>query len=216
MRADLVLVACAVLVVAGCAHPQPEQPTRLLQALPAVRSDQLHELQAFEVIADRDQRSRALFLEMSRVLLHPRCANCHPDGDEPHQGTQAALHDPPVTRGEVDLGVVGMQCNNCHQDRNLELSRVPGAPHWQLAPRSTAWVGKTPRAVCEQLKDPKRNGGKSLAQLIEHNTHDPLTGWGWHPGADREPVPGTQAQFGAITKAWIDTGALCPAQEARP
>jgi hypothetical protein len=216
MRAELVLAWCAALAAGGCARPKTEQPARLLQALPEIRSDQLHAPEAFAVIADREQRSQALFLEMSRVLLHPRCSNCHPDGDEPYQGMNGMLHDPPVTRGAVDMGVVGMQCSNCHQNQNVELSRVPGAPGWHLAPRSTAWVGKTPRAVCEQIKDPERNGGKSLAELVEHNASDPLTGWGWRPGAGREPVPGTQQQFGAITRAWIDTGAACPIEEARP
>jgi len=204
-----------VLLCCACTKPPAEHP-RPLAGLPPVAPSQLRDPQVFRAIEDRDDRSRALFLEMSRVLMHPRCTNCHPDGDEPHQGTDGSLHDPPVTRGAVDMGVVGMQCVSCHQDKNLELSRVPGAPHWQLAPRETAWVGKSPHEICEQLKDPKRNGGRTLAKLIEHNGHDPLTGWGWHPGADREPVPGTQPQFGALTQAWVDTGAQCPGQEARP
>ena len=36
------------------------------------------------------------------------------------------------------------------------------------------------------------------------------------PGADREPAPGTQEQFGAIIAAWVQTGAECPSEEARP
>lgn len=214
MRADLLLCCCAALVVGGCGRPHAEYPTRPLSPLPDVPKGQLHAPAAFEVIANRDHRSQALFMEMTRVLLHPRCVNCHPDGDEPYQNG-GVLHDPPVTRGAVDMGVVGMQCSSCHQERNAELSRVPGAPHWALAPRSMAWYGKSPRHVCEQMKDKSRNGGKSLAQLVEHNGHDPLTGWGWNPGADREPVPGTQQEFGALVKAWVDTGAQCPGEEAR-
>jgi hypothetical protein len=126
------------------------------------------------------------------------------------------LHDPPVLRGPEDRGIVGMECTSCHQDRNVELTRVPGAPNWHLAPLEMAWVGRTPRQVCEQLKDPKRNGGKSLAQIVEHNAHDELVGWGWKPGADREPAPGTQERFGAIVAAWVETGAECPSEEARP
>jgi hypothetical protein len=79
-----------------------------------------------------------------------------------------------------------------------------------------AWVGRSPHAICEQLKDPKRNGGKTLAQIVEHNAHDELVGWGWKPGAGREPAPGTQEQFGAIVAAWVETGAECPTEEARP
>jgi hypothetical protein len=40
---------------------------------------------------------------------------------------------------------------------------------------------------------------------------DSLVGWGWHPGAGRAPAPGTQAEFGALIKAWADSGAACPA-----
>jgi hypothetical protein len=65
------------------------------------------------------------------------------------------------------------------------------------------------------MKDPARNGGKTLAQIVEHNRHDKLVGWGWAPGADREPAPGTQEQFGAIVAAWAETGAECPAEESR-
>ena len=53
------------------------------------------------------------------------------------------MHDPPVQRGSDNDGVVGMQCGTCHQDHNLELARVPGAPKWALAPRKMAWVGRT-------------------------------------------------------------------------
>jgi hypothetical protein len=205
-----------VLAAGGCGRRAPEPSTRLSDVLPPVGPSELRAPQAFGVIPDKAERSRALFLEASRVMLHPRCANCHPNGDTPHQGTAWALHNPPVVRGPEDRGVVGMECTSCHQDRNVELTRVPGAPNWHLAPREMAWVGRTPRSLCEQLKDPKRNGGKTLAQIVEHNAHDELVGWGWKPGAGREPAPGTQEQFGAIVAAWVETGAECPKEEARP
>jgi hypothetical protein len=181
-----------------------------------VAAGDLRPPEAFAIITNQEDRSRALFLEASRVLLHPRCANCHPSGDVPLQGTQWQPHEPPVVRGPEDRGVVGMECTSCHQDRNLEHARVPGAPNWHLAPLSMAWVGKSPRAVCEQLKDPARNGGKTLAQIVEHNAHDELVGWGWAPGWGREPAPGNQKLFGAIVAAWVETGAQCPTEEARP
>ncbi|QRO01598.1 Isoquinoline 1-oxidoreductase subunit [Archangium violaceum] len=214
-NALLVVTSGLVLLAAGACRRQPE-PVDARGALPQVGPGELRSPEAFGVIADRADRSRALFLEASRVLLHPRCANCHPDGDTPYHGTDWQPHNPPVVRGPEDRGVVGMECTSCHQDRNLELARVPGAPNWHLAPRSMAWVGKSPRAICEQLKDPKRNGGKTLAQIVEHNAHDELVGWGWTPGADRQPAPGNQKLFGAIVAAWADTGAECPSEEARP
>ena len=165
----------ALLTTAACR-------SRDVPALPALPANQLHAVADFAVITDRGERSRALFLEASRVFLHPRCVNCHPNGDVPAQGMQMTPHEPPVMRGPEDHGVVGMECTSCHQDRNLELARVPGAPDWHLAPREMAWVGKTPRQICEQMKDPKRNGGRTLAQIVEHNAHDKLVGWGWAPG----------------------------------
>jgi hypothetical protein len=202
-------LAALVVATASCRS----QETPVLAALP---NNQLRTVADFNTITDTRQRSRALFVEASRVLLHPRCANCHPDGDVPAQGMQMMAHQPPVTRGPDGHGVVGMECTSCHQDRNLASARVPGAPDWHLAPREMAWIGKTPRQICEQLKDPKRNGGKTLAQIVEHNAHDKaLVAWGWAPGADREPAPGTQEQFGAIVAAWVETGAECPSQEVR-
>ncbi len=201
------LAAIGVHACGGSSPPAPLPPLR------PVAANELRAPTDFAAIADRKQRSRALFMEASRVLMHPRCVNCHPNGDIPHQGMDMVLHYPPVVRGPKDAGVVGMECLSCHQDRNQPLTRVPGAPNWHLAPIEMAWVGKTAGYICDQMKDPKRNGGKTLAQIVEHTAHDELVGWGWKPGADREPAPGTQAQFGAIVAAWADTGAECPPLE---
>ncbi|MRG90442.1 Isoquinoline 1-oxidoreductase subunit [Polyangium spumosum] len=209
------LPLAAALVVVGCGNPNAGA-SKGPAALRKVAPNELRAPADFAGITDTRERSRALFLEASRVLMHPRCVNCHPNGDVPHQGMNMQLHDPPAVRGPDNHGVVGMECTSCHQDRNQELTRVPGAPQWHLAPLEMAWVGKSAREICEQMKDPKRNGGKTLAEIVEHNTHDALVGWGWHPGADREPVPGTQPQFGAIVAAWAETGAECPAEGARP
>ena len=45
-----------------------------------------------------------------------------------------------------------------------------------------AWVGKSLGEICEQIKDPERNGGKSMEELVHHMAEDSLVGWGWHPG----------------------------------
>lgn len=195
----------ALLAVAACsAAPEPEPA-----APQAAAPNELLAPDAFASIADPAERSQALFLEASRVLRHPRCLNCHPSDDSPRQ-RDGELHDPPVARGDADRGVPGLACASCHQDHNLDHARVPGAPGWHLAPRSMAWAGRAPAALCAQIKDPARNGGKTLAQIAEHAAHDPILAWGWAPGADRAPAPGSQAQFAALIAAWIDTGAACP------
>jgi mono/diheme cytochrome c family protein len=174
----------------------------------------LKPVSAFASIADKDARSVAIFEEMGKVIQHPRCVNCHPRTDRPLQGDAQVPHNPPVVRGPADKGAPGLECATCHGPRNVALANgtgsVPGHPLWHVAPIEMAWEGKTLGQICKQLKDRKRNGGKSLAQIAEHNAHDTLVGWGWNPGAGRQPVPGTQAEFGALTKAWIENGAKCP------
>jgi len=211
------LLSVVVLAVAALgfrsendsALPQtPSPPTALPQTL---RSPA-----AFDLITDREARSQALFLEVSKALLHPRCANCHPAGDQPLQGDMPFRHDPPVTRGIDGNGGIGMECSTCHQDRNQKLTRVPGAPNWHLAPSEMAWVGKSPREIAEQLKDPARNGGKTLEEIHHHIAHDALVAWGWTPGGDRAPAPGSQAALGELFRAWIDSGAVVPERDVFP
>jgi len=165
--------------------------------------------ESFTSIADRAARSRALFVEAGKVIQHPRCVNCHPAGDQPLQG-DGEPHLPAVVRGDDGFGATGLRCQTCHQAENYAPSGVPGHPKWHVAPLEMAWEGQSLGAICEQIKDPKRNGGLTLPQLQHHMAEDTLVGWGWNPGAGREPVPGTQEAFGKLIQAWIDTGAVCP------
>jgi hypothetical protein len=61
-----------------------------------------------------------------------------------------------------------------------------------------AWQGKSLTEICQQIKDPKRNGNKTLEMLHEHMADDELVGWGWMPGVGRDPAPGDRhLQFSA-------------------
>jgi len=165
---------------------------------------------SFDAVANKTERSRALFVEAGKVIQSPRCLNCHPVGERPAQGTDMHPHSPWVVRGADDKGAIGMRCATCHQSTNFEASGVPGHPLWHVAPKSMAWQHRSLAQICAQLKDTRRNGGKSLAQIHDHMANDSLVGWAWSPGGGREPAPGTQAQFGALIGAWIETGAACP------
>ncbi|MFE1601071.1 Isoquinoline 1-oxidoreductase subunit [Methylobacterium sp. ID0610] len=176
---------------------------------------ELRRPEAFDAVQDRTERSVALFNEMAKVITHPRCMNCHPADNIPRQGDDRRLHHPPMVRGsEASFGPSGLHCTSCHGSENLPAlghdRDIPGHAPWQLAPASMAWMGLSVAEICVQLKDPERNGGRSLADIHEHHATDGLVGWGWHPGKGREPVPGTQKIFGDLTQAWIDTGAACP------
>lgn len=179
----------------------------------------LRPVSSFGGIADRAERSRAMFNEIGKVVTHPRCLNCHPVGDHPLQGADHHEHKPPVPRGEANDGIAGLTCQACHTERNFTLTgigagatyqSIPGHPRWALAPKEFAWEGKSLGEICRQLKDEKRNGGRTLALLQEHFAKDDLVAWGWAPGAGREPAPGSQAELGALVQAWIESGAECP------
>ena len=174
------------------------------------QSESLATPESFAAIADTAARSAALFAELGKVLTHPRCVNCHPSGDHPRQGENRRPHQPPVERGTDGHGLPAMRCPICHQTANFEPGRVPGHPEWHLAPREMAWEDKTLAAICEQIKDPKRNGNRSLEEIIHHISTDTLVGWAWSPGFGRRPAPGTQKEAGALVEAWVKTGAHCP------
>ena len=170
----------------------------------------LASVESFSSIGDTAARSAAIFTELGKVLTHPRCLNCHPAGDRPRQGDMARLHQPPVERGADGFGLPAMRCPICHLQANFDPAGVPGNPIWHLAPREMGWEGKTLREICLQIKDPARNGNRSLDALIEHIGEDHLVGWAWSPGYGRQPAPGTQKQAGALVEAWVKTGAECP------
>lgn len=183
----------------------------------AVGPDALQPVSAFTGIRDRRERSAALFTEASRVLQHPRCLNCHPQGRMPTQGDDLHPHVPMMQATDVGHGVPALQCNTCHSATNVatqvaSVRSMPGHAHWMLAPAAMAWQGLTAAQVCAQIKDPARNGGRSLAAIHEHLAEDSLVGWAWHPGEGRTPAPGTQHEFGELVAAWIETGAVCPAR----
>ena len=168
---------------------------------------------SFSSIADSRERAAALFTEAGKVLQHPRCVNCHPRTDRPLQGDLMQVHQPPVTRGKSGHGAVAMECTTCHGMKNFEATAtftVPGHENWHLAPIEMAWEGRSLREICMQLKDRKRNGGKSMRQIVEHMSNDSLVGWGWQPGTGRTPAPGTQKELGELIQAWVDAGAHCP------
>jgi hypothetical protein len=154
-------------------------------------------------------RSQAAFKQIASVLRHPRCMNCHTATEFPRQGNDRHRHAQLVLRGNDDHGSPAMRCYTCHQDVN-QSNGVPGAPNWSLAPLSMAWEQLDDHQLAEALKDPAKNGHRSLEQIFDHIAHDELVGWGWRPGVNREPVPVPRAELARWVREWIDTGAVSP------
>ena len=159
------------------------------------------------------EAGKKAFLDVARVLQSPRCMNCHPVGDAPLQSDASRPHAMNVSRISTEAG---LQCATCHRDRNSEALGIaagpPGAPKWGLPPKDMPMVFEkmTPTALCEQLKDPARNGHKDFAALFEHVDKDPLVLWGWAPGGKRTLPPLSHPEFVAAFKTWVASGGACP------
>ena len=164
-RLALLAALVAALVLAPVTNVDSAEPSAPLASL-----------ESFAGIGDTAARSAALFTEAGKVLTSPRCVNCHPAGDRPLQTEAGRLHQPPVERGPDGFGTMGMRCGICHQSANFDPAGVPGHPHWHLAPREMAWQGRTLGEICAQIKDPVRNGGRSLEQIHTHMAEE-LVGW---------------------------------------
>ncbi|MGL4487859.1 MAG: hypothetical protein ACRCU5_00250 [Rhizobiaceae bacterium] len=152
-----------------------------------------------------------------KVFSHPRCSNCHTPDEHPRwfdeKAGLAKLHGMNVKRGsdESGFGNPGLRCTTCHTGANgTRIGSPPGAPNWHLAPKEMVWFERSSQQICAQIKDPTRNGGRTLAEVADHILHDPLVLWGWAPGAGREPAPGSaQETFDALQR-WSAAGAPCP------
>lgn len=199
LRRIALVLASAAGVVAACSHGGGAPPPAAAAAPP--------------------QGPLAAFATVKSVLQSPRCVNCHPAGDAPLQGDDSHVHLQNVRRGEDGMGVPGLGCAACHGQANPPASYGPHAPPgvattWRLPPADMKMVfeGVGGRALCEQLKDPQRNGHKDLTELVEHVSSDTIVLWGWAPGSGRAPVPVAHDAFVAAFKEWVSAGAPCPAE----
>ncbi len=161
-------------------------------------------------------RAFAAFSTVQQVLQHPRCQNCHIPGDAPLQFDAGIPHAMAVARGPAGHGAPGLPCATCHGESNPPASygphAPPGAPHWGLPSpeHKMAWIGLSPGALCETIKDKQRNGGRDFAALITHVSGDKLVLWGWNPGGERSPVSVPHDEFVARFKEWAAAGGPCP------
>jgi hypothetical protein len=165
------------------------------------------------VNAQQPAESTRAFASIATVLSSPRCANCHFAGNSPAEGESGRMHAMVVRRGEDGRGTPAMRCTNCHQDTSLQVPHAPpGAPDWRLPPAAMpmAWKGLSVSEQCRMLKDPARNGNKTLPQLVDHVRHDLLVLASWNPGPGRMPPPMSHDAFAQAVNTWVDGGAVCP------
>src|SRR5450631_2686147 len=152
------------------------------------------------------------FMDVYKVLMSPRCMNCHPAGDAPLQGDDSHIHTMDVVRGPDGKGMYAAKCSNCHQPTNVPgLHTPPGNPKWQLPPSDMKMVfqGRTARELALQMMNYNQNGHKSKEQLIEH-VKDTLIKAAWNMGEGRVPPPMSYTVFVNVWDEWIKKGGYAP------
>lgn len=152
------------------------------------------------------------------VASHPRCSNCHvgasqrPMWSGPAYG-KARAHGMNVQAGESRIGAETMLCSTCHAYREGVNDLPHAAPQvamiWQLAPVEADWFGKTSIEICQQLRDPDRNGGRTFMELASHLDHDLILHWAWQPGGGREAAPYSLQEHVNDVLAWGVGGMPC-------
>ena len=236
MRASIVAAAVGALVLAGAnAQPTDQTPAAAVEtpsasddtganATPDVDAEapeddaETKATTATETAkTDPAQREAGLKIwsDIHTVFAHPRCANCHVSGNRPMWSGPSygkmRFHGMNINAGDSRIGAEYMPCATCHGTRNIDLPHAaPGAPHWSLPPVEFAWFNKTSAEICAQIKDPERNGGRTLAEVADHVDHDALLHWAWAPGPGREPAPFSRQELTDMILAWEKTGAPCP------
>lgn len=159
------------------------------------------------------------------VASHPRCANCHVGADNrpiwsgPSYG-RTRPHGMNITAGESRIGSEALVCSTCHTTLAAPDPAANAMPHgapmvaadWMLAPVEAEWFGKSSSFICNQLKDPERNGERTIREVAGHLDHDLILHWAWAPGGNREPAPHSlQEAMDALMK-WAAAGTPCPSE----
>ena len=105
------------------------------------------------------------------------------------------------------FGNPGLRCTTCHFASNSNvLHGPPGAENWHL--RRPKWSGsaRSSAEICAQIKDPARNGGRTLEEVAVHVRDDKLVGWGWARRRARTGPGSAEETYQAI-EAWAAAGA---------
>lgn len=154
------------------------------------------------------------------VASHPRCSNCHVGTDNtpmwsgPFYGDTPRVHGMNINAGDSRIGAEYVQCSTCHA-YNEEGDALPArsapqvAADWRLPPVEAEWFGKSSVEVCNQLRDPERNGGRTFEEIAGHLGHDVILHWAWEPGEGREPAPYSLQEHATDVLTWGVAGMPC-------
>jgi hypothetical protein len=161
----------------------------------------------------------AAFDRIYEVTSHPRCSNCHVGADNlpmwsgPSYG-RTRPHGMNINAGESRFGAETLQCSACHayndQANDMPHAAPQVAMNWMLPPVEAEWFGKSAAHICNQLRDPERNGGRDMLDIAAHLDHDLILHWAWTPGGGREPAPYSLQEHVNDILIWGVAGMPCP------
>ncbi|MGV6801800.1 MAG: hypothetical protein ACWA5L_07755 [bacterium] len=209
MKRFEILLACVFAAFCSSAAAQDDHDSDLVIHQPDGAVSNQQGLQAWQ--------------RLYEVVSHPRCANCH-TGEEnipmwsgPSYG-QPRRHGMNINADPSRAGIEYIPCSTCHITSSTENNIAHAAPHtglpWMLAPVEFEWFGKDSASICQQIRNPDRNGGRDGAGLVDHILHDAeLSGfisWGFTPGEGRQPAPGSMQSHLDDMVLWTAAGMPCP------
>ena len=175
----------------------------------------------FGVSAEASDAGLAAWSRIYEVVSHPRCSNCHTGASDrpmwsgPSYGRTRA-HGMNIRAGESRIGAETLPCRTCHVTtaEQIDNSIPHAAPQvsdaWRLAPVEADWFGRSSAFICAQLRDPERNGDRTVAELADHLEHDVILHWAWSPGGGRAPAPYDLESHISDLIAWGEAGQPCP------
>ena len=165
------------------------------------------------------EQGLAAWARIYEVASHPRCSNCHvgesnrPMWSGPTYG-KARPHGMNINAGESRIGAEYIPCVTCHLTNSVggndAAHMAPQvAAEWQLPPVEFEWFGKSSTEVCNQLRDPERNGDRTFMDIAGHLDHDVILHWAWAPGGGRESAPYSLQEHVNDVLEWGVAGMPC-------
>jgi hypothetical protein len=197
---------------------------KLLAALiPVAATPALAEVDITPPASATEAEGLAAWDRIYEVASHPRCANCHTGASDrpmwsgPSYG-RTRPHGMNIRAGESRIGAEYIPCQTCHTTKDADWDNANSVPHaaprvamfWHLAPVEAEWFGRSTVEICEQLRDPERNGNRDALAIAEHLDHDLILHWAWNPGGGREPAPYSLQEHVTDILIWGTAGFPCP------
>ncbi|WP_299561435.1 hypothetical protein [uncultured Sulfitobacter sp.] len=162
----------------------------------------------------------AAWSRIYEVASHPRCTNCHV-GDSGRPAWAALGYDPKwlhgmnVQAGDSRIGAETVLCQTCHITAASDNATPHAAPQiddaWRLPPVALDWRDKTSGEICIQMRNPETNNGFEGQELAAHVRESAFVNWGFEPGGNRVPAPGTAEELARDIEVWIAAGTPCTA-----